>query len=155
VPPSDRRKPWASAVRVSGDSGFSLLDALLACTILTVGVVSLAHLFALATALNAASRRATLAAVLAAQKLEILRTAPLVASAVESVETVAADGEVLDAAGGAPLANTWIRRWTIEPLPADPDHTVVVEVRVGRATAIGDAPRWDARLLTVRSRKDP
>ena len=53
--------------------GFSLLEVLVATTIMTVAIVSLAQVLALATTLNASAGRTTFAAVLAAQKIETLR----------------------------------------------------------------------------------
>jgi|SRR5688572_12970522 hypothetical protein len=56
-----------------GEEGVSLVEALIAALIMTTGVVTMAQLFAVATSTNAASRRTTLAMVLAEQKLEQLR----------------------------------------------------------------------------------
>ena len=58
---------------MNGERGFSLLEVLVATTIMTVALVSLAQVLALATALNASANRTTFAAVLAAQKVETLR----------------------------------------------------------------------------------
>src|SRR5688572_314921 len=56
-----------------GDAGFSLLEVLVASTILTVGVLSLGQLFALATTSNSSSKNTAYASVLAEQKIEELR----------------------------------------------------------------------------------
>jgi hypothetical protein len=58
----------------SGVSGFSLIEVLTALGLLVIAVVSLAHLFALATQANQRSRHVTSAAILAAQKMEQLRS---------------------------------------------------------------------------------
>jgi type II secretory pathway pseudopilin PulG len=55
------------------ESGFSLIEAVVATTVLSVAVVSLAELLSTATRVNATSRQATRAVILAEQKLEQLR----------------------------------------------------------------------------------
>ena len=64
--------------------------------------------------------------------------------------------------GGTTIPNgtTYIRRWTIEPLPTNPNNTVVLQVLVTRATNRGtaDAGKVDrlpdeARIITVKTRK--
>ena len=64
--------------------------------------------------------------------------------------------------GGTTIPNgtTYIRRWTIEPLPTNPNNTVVLQVLVTRSTNRGtaDAGKVDrlpdeARIITVKTRK--
>ena len=55
------------------EDGFSILEVLVATTIMTVAVAGLAQMFALATYANASARSTTYAAVLAQQKMEQLR----------------------------------------------------------------------------------
>jgi prepilin-type N-terminal cleavage/methylation domain-containing protein len=129
------------------ERGFSLVEVLIASTILVVALLSLAQLLSLATSANAAARRATLSAVLAAEKLEELR-----ALTWESVRRQAGESsDYLDRSGrrvpGAAAA-TYGRRWLIDPLPADPDNALVIQVIVsGR--------RDEARIAGVRTRKVP
>ena len=59
--------------RVHGAHGFSLLEVLVATTIMVVGVVALAQLAALATHANLHAQRTTFTAILAQQKMEQLR----------------------------------------------------------------------------------
>lgn len=63
------RSSWSA----KGEQGFSLLEVLVASTILTVGVLALAQLFALSTTSNTASKNTSYASALAEQKLEELR----------------------------------------------------------------------------------
>lgn len=55
------------------EAGFSILEVLVAITIMTVAVAGLAQMLALATHANASARATTYAAVLAQQKMEQLR----------------------------------------------------------------------------------
>ena len=54
--------------------GFSLLEVLVATTLLTVSLTALAQLFAIATRANSSARATTYATVLAQQKMEQLRS---------------------------------------------------------------------------------
>ena len=137
--------------RLAGEQGLSIVESLVACTLLTVGVLSLAHLFAAATAMNVASKHETLAAVLAVQKLEELRAA---VEQQPGVDYVDARGVVLPAAGGAPRAAAYVRRWTIDPLDVDPANAAVVQVSVTPSVERG--PHWrEVRLVSARTRKAP
>ena len=51
------------------EAGFTLVEALIASTILTVGVLSLGQLFVLSTTSNTSSKNTAYATVLAEQKL--------------------------------------------------------------------------------------
>jgi prepilin-type N-terminal cleavage/methylation domain-containing protein len=145
-------------------NGFSLLEVLVATTILTVAVTSLAQVIAVATRANATARMSALAALLAAQKLEQLRTLmwsfdAAGASTGEIVAGGALDRDVygyvdrLDAGGRTVLdASTaaFVRRWSIAPLPAHPD-TLVLQVLV--SSAAGRLAY--TRFVTVKTRKGP
>ena len=60
--------------RQDGEEGFSLIEAMVATGILSVALVSLADLLAMATRANVASRNATRAVILAEQKMEQLKS---------------------------------------------------------------------------------
>ena len=64
--------------------------------------------------------------------------------------------------GGTTIPNgtTYIRRWTVEPLPTNPNNTVVLQVLVTRSTNRGTANTGsverlpdEARIITVKTRK--
>ena len=63
----------AGIARIGHSSGFSLVEALVATTIMVVAVAALAQLVAMSTRANASARATTYAAVLAQQKMEQLR----------------------------------------------------------------------------------
>lgn len=71
-------------------------------------------------------------------------------------------GHVLGGGTVIPGNTAFIRRWYIEPLPANPDNTLVLQVLVTRRRERGDgdagsvsrAPE-EARLVTVKTRKAP
>jgi type II secretory pathway pseudopilin PulG len=133
--------------RLRSERGFSLVEILIASTILIVALLSLAQLLSLATAANGAAGRVTFSAVLAAEKLEELHTLTW-----ESVRRQAGESvDYLDRSGrpvGNAAAATYGRRWLIDPLPVDPDNSLVIQVIVsGR--------RDEARIAAVRTRKAP
>jgi type II secretory pathway pseudopilin PulG len=186
--------------RTAGTGGFSLVEVLFATTILTVGVVSLAQLFAISTKANGSAKAATFASVLAQQKMEQLRgltwgfdTLGLPLTDTSSDSTAAAQtatggrglapsptgvlGANIDgycdfvdrngaslgpAVGGAPPAGTvYIRRWSIEPLPTNPNNTLILQVLVTRNRNRGSADTVtgvnrlpdEARIISVKTRK--
>jgi type II secretory pathway pseudopilin PulG len=184
------------AVRLRDRAGFSIVEALIATGMLAGAVLSLAQVFAAATASNAAAARATQASVLAARKLEELRTLSWVfdeAGAVRSELTTDTTRTPESSAGGTGLTPSpasaldedtagyvdyidrfgaklvpgdhpppgalFTRRWSIRPLPADPGHTLVIQVRVIATVEAGRAARragrlpGEARLVLVRSRR--
>jgi type II secretory pathway pseudopilin PulG len=133
--------------RLRSERGFSLVEILIASTILIVALLSLAQLLSLATAANGAAGRATFSAVFAAEKLEELHTLTW-----ESVRRQAGESvDYLDRSGrpvGSRAAATYGRRWLIDPLPGDPDNSFVIQVIVSGA-------RQEARIAGVRTRKAP
>jgi len=178
------------------DSGFSLVEVLVALGLIAGALVALAQLFAISTESNLASRTTTYAVALAEQKLEELRAltygfdaggmpvTDLQSDTSASPETPSggtglnpSPGTVLaqntpgyvdylDRAGSKlgggsqpPGGAIYTRRWSIEPLPADPANTIVIQVLVtrrGRVTiAFPTLSRLpgDVRLATVRTRK--
>jgi Tfp pilus assembly protein PilV len=151
------------------EAGFSLIDALVAMAIVVTGVAAVAQLFVLAAHGMAGARAITVASVLAAQKLEELRSvaytlAPdgsavtdpaLVPSPPGSlaentpgfVEHLDAAGRVVGADAAPPSQSVYVRRWSVEPLPASMDPLLirVVVLRTGRRAL-------DASLASVRAR---
>ena len=103
----------------------------------------------------------TWATTLAAQKIEELRSRPVLAAvAGESVDFIDWLGASLDGSGSAPPAYT--RRWWIEALPSALADTFVLTVAVSRYQ-VGDeflahtavAHRDVIRLVTLQTRTDP
>jgi type II secretory pathway pseudopilin PulG len=180
----------------SSSSGFSLVETLVASTLMATAIVTLASLFALSTRTNVSSRNTTYAAVLAEQKMEELRSLvwgfdtqglPLsdLASntAVSPVETTGGTGltpsptttlkedttgwvdyvdgygnKVSDAQNQQQIVYT--RRWSVTPLPTNPNNTLVLQVLVTRLKDRGQANDGnvsrlpeEARMISVRTRK--
>ncbi len=148
-----------------GDEGFSLVEVLVAAGILASAVVAVAHLFVLSARANFAARRVSDASILAGRKLEELRAdgalSPSPAGALQEntagyVDFVDALGNTLAGSGSAPGAAVYTRRWSIEPLPANPADALVLQVLVtpfrDRGGATARLPE-EARVATVRTRR--
>jgi type II secretory pathway pseudopilin PulG len=184
--------------RMRGQGGFSILEVLLATTILTVALATLAQLFAMSTRANASAKTTSHASVLAQQKMEQLRgltfgfdnlglpitdfatdiTVPsepvsggkgLTPSPAKSLNKNT-DGycdfsdQYGNSLGGGttpPTGTVYIRRWSIEPLPTNPNNTLVLQVLVtrlrdrGAADDAADVKRLpdEARIISVKTRK--
>jgi len=125
------------------DRGFSLLEVLVATTLLTVALSSLAQLLLFASRANAGARATTQAVVLAQDKMEQLRGMDISELAVSPPGAL-----VANVAGYVDYVDTFVRRWSVEPLPGNPGNTIVIQVLVTRAMT-----RGEARLVSVKTRK--
>jgi prepilin-type N-terminal cleavage/methylation domain-containing protein len=184
--------------RRRGERGFSLLETLVAASILTVTLAGLAQVLVASMRVNASARTITYAALLAQQKMEQLRGLtwgydvaglPVADTSTDlaAASAAAAGGKGLTpsppnalasnidgycdfvdrfgrvSGGGTtpPRGTAYIRRWSIEPLPANPANALVLQVLVSRAGgraardtgATGIRVPDEARLVSVRTRK--
>jgi len=124
---------------VRSSSGFTLVEVLIAMTIVATLAAAIAPLFVVAAADVRDAKIDTAALFAAAQKMEQLR-APS-ASAVETgVETLADRGLV--------------RSWSVQPSSADPSDTVILSVTVN---VVGRRPGQPGHvlLISMRTRQAP
>lgn len=128
------------------DSGFTLVEVLVATTMIAMAVGGLGYLWSAAAAVNRSAKRSTVAALLAAEKMEQLRALPFddPALAASPANALRADAEgYFDVP-----AQGYRRRWHVAPLPAYPLNAVVVHVMVW---SVGDP--GEASLVTIKTRK--
>jgi len=184
----------------SNDRGFSLVETLVATTIMSVALASLAQLFLISTKANQSARITTNASLLAQQKMEQLRGLTwgfdiigLPLSDTTSDLTVVPEqpqggpgltpspdgslrnnfdgycdfldgrGQSLGGGSVAPVNTVYVRRWSVEPLPTNPNNTLILQVMVTRWRARGAADIEDAgggrrlpdeaRVISVKTRK--
>lgn len=188
----------------TNESGFSLIEVMMATTLMAVALVSLAQLFAIATRNNIGARYSTMAAILAEQKMEQLRgltwgfdllnlplsdfstnvaafeatgncpaandgagvgltpspTNTLQANVNGYVDYVDENGCGLGGGTTVPANAIYIRRWSVEPLPTNPNNTVILQVLVTPLRDRGAADEGsvrrlpdEARLVSVKTRK--
>ncbi len=141
------------------ESGFSLVETIVAAGLLAGAVAVLGQMFAISMADTASARTGTFAAVLAAQKMEQLRgltwgfditglpltdTSSDVALPIQSatggpglspspphsltsnvagyVDYVDQFGRVIGGGPAIPAQAIYVRRWSVEPLPTNPQH---------------------------------
>lgn len=190
--------------RCTDDRGFSLVEVLVAMLVLSVGLISVAQLFALSTKGNTAARANTFTVMLAQQKMEQLRAltwgfdtlnlpvsdyttdttnvgtlvgctssgtgagtglSPAPAGTLSQntdgwVDYLDVNGCDLGGGATAPQGTTYIRRWSVEPLPTNPNNTLILQVLVTKRTNRGEADQGsvarlpeEARLMSVKTRK--
>jgi prepilin-type N-terminal cleavage/methylation domain-containing protein len=128
--------------------GFSLIEVMIATSILAIGLISLAQLALLSRASDRAAAFVTTASVLAQDKMEQLRAAPWPDSGGPACcEFFDAGGVLLGDGPTAPVGTVYVRRWSIDPVAGVADSARVLQVWV--------TPRGAAavRLLSVRSRR--
>jgi len=181
------------------ESGFSLVETIVATSLLAGAVVVLGQMFAIAMADNTSARTGTFAAVLAEQKMEQLRgltwgfdiiglpltdTSSNIALPIQSgtggpglspspsnslranvdgyVDYVDGFGRIIGGGATVPAQAVYVRRWSVEPLPTNPNNTVILQVVVTKSRNRGTADtdqgstrrlRDEARVMTVKTRK--
>lgn len=194
---AERRWTSEACRRARGEGGFSLLEVLVATTILATALATLAQLFVMSTKANNGAKTTSYAAALAQQKMEQLRgltfgfdSLGLPITDYATKTTTAAEeasggkgltpsdtnslrqnldgycdfvdqfGTVLGGGTLPPLGTVYIRRWSIEPLPTNPNNTLVFQVLVTRYRDRGTADTADvkrlpdeARIISVKTRK--
>lgn len=127
-------------------AGFTLVEVLVASLLLTVGLLTAVRLFASSTVANASSRKVTTATVLAVEKMEQLRALSIDDDAFAASPSGSLD---VDIEGYFDRPDPrFVRRWSVEPLPAYPDDAVAVQVVVVRPDAPGRTS-----LETIKVRK--
>jgi type II secretory pathway pseudopilin PulG len=138
------RNPWEPA-------GTTLIEVLVATSVLATGLVAIAQLFLIAAASNRVARDTTVAATLAAQKVEqLLLTEP--SQGTGDVDHVDEWGNVVGTSGSPPANAMYTRRWSFEPLSGD---RVAIRVRVGRSVRSGQ-PGYlpgEVRLFAIKTRR--
>ena len=130
------RRPWA------GDSGFTLLEVLVALVVLGTAVVAVLQLFGGGLRLARAAGDHSDAALVASARLADLEPGPLTEGTTEGV-----DG-----------AYRWVRRVTLDPslLPVEPDTPDAARMRLARVSVEvqwGQGRRFE--LVTLRVWRAP
>ena len=148
----------ASGTLLATGASVHLVEVLIAATLLAGVCLSLPTAFVGAVRANQAAGEATWTTVLAAQKIEVLRSGPFPPAAViELSEFLDEAGEPVDGSSSTPAFR---RVWRTEPLASAPDNTVVITVLVApyRGAAVNDVDDRTpgaTRLVTLRARKAP
>jgi len=124
-------------------AGFSLIETLVAATIVVVGLTGLAQLFIVSSAANARSKVATQSTILAHDKMEEL-IAPG-ADDDDAADFLDSLGHRLAADGPQPREAAYVRHWFVRPL-SDRTGAKLVIVLVARVGRTGE----DVRIVGVR-----
>lgn len=135
--------------RRRADTGFSLIEVLIAVTALLVSLLWLTQLLAVAAVTTRRARALTQAAVFAQEKMEALlsqaATGQLVGSSPDALaQNVEGFCDFLDASGlvvasgaGQPRTAAYIRRWTIEPIGGASTPMLALRVFVADRSRVG------------------
>ena len=151
--------------------GFSLIEVLVALSLLGCAVGALSQLIVASAQATADARRLALASVLASQKMEELRavgsdlspesTGSLRRNVDGRCDFLDEYGRGLGGGTRPPEGTTFIRRWAIEALPSDPSSTFLLRVAVMPRTWRGSSPASSAdprafggaEIVTIHTRR--
>lgn len=120
-------------------AGFSLVETLIAATIVVVGLAALAQLFVVSSAANARARSATLSTVLAQDKMEELFGSS--GTDGDGVDFLDRFGRRLASGGAGPQETVFIRRWSVRALTDQAPARAFVIVAVTRAGRVAEEVR--------------
>lgn len=187
----------AKSRSTDNESGFSLVETMIATLLLAGGVLATAQMFILATKSNVSAQRSSYATTLAQEKMEQLRgltwgfdsvglpiqdytaniavdppldngvgLSPSPDNALSAnvngyVDYIDRDGISLGGGPFPPAGTSYVRRWSVEPLPTNPNNTLVLQVLVFAYSereddgdgVVLDRVRDEARLVSVKTRK--
>jgi len=162
---------WKLPSSSRSDRGFTIVEVLIALAIIAMAAAGVAELCAIAIRTARAARDETMTTMLAMQKVEQLRSAPWASSDLALsppgalAATTAGYADFLDRHGrsvGAlvspPADAVYLRRWSIEPLPAGGSGTRVVRVlvstvvRAAHVSSAGPRARHATESLIVALR---
>jgi hypothetical protein len=163
------REPLSA--KASGSvQGFSLVETLVATTLLALAVAGLAHLATIAAATSHRARGATFATLAASSKVGQLLAVPWdvqLAMAADNDGTLARNvpgyHDLLDYAGvpvagrgggDSPQGAAFVRRWSVRRVADEADAALVLEVVVAGVSTHAAGGRILGRLLTIRGRHD-
>ena len=104
--------------RRKGQSGFTMIEVMVALLLTAIAIVGIIGLYRVQTRSSSYSRRSTEAAVLAGDKMEMLR-----ATATPSSSTA---DETIDSAGMASAGGPFTRRWVVTTTASQ--YEILVEV---------------------------
>jgi Tfp pilus assembly protein PilV len=134
------------------ERGSTLIEVLVAMLVFVSAVIAIAQLFLLAAATNVTARDTTIAATLAAQRLEQLLSADE-ADTIDSIEHVDASGRVLSTASTPPPQAIYTRRWSITSFGGD---TIEIRIHVGRsARGESSSLTGETRMRVMTRRSQP
>ena len=148
--------------------GFTLVEVLVAMTLLAIAMVGLGGLVVVSALSTRVARIHTWTTMLAADKLDHLQTTPDLELSTSPNDSLARDRpgfvDYLDAAGrvaASPASSVFVRRWKTQPLPADPFGSWILQVLVTikRSSVPAASPvrvgRWpgDAFIASLRTKR--
>lgn len=133
----------------NGIRGFSLIEVLIATTIVVVALAGLAQVFVIASAASHGSKARTVATILALEKLEeLLAFDEGIGGGADFID---ARGQRLESGGSPPQGTAYVRRWVVEPVPGSAHDAAVLQVWVTLSTGETET----VRLVGVKPRRLP
>jgi Tfp pilus assembly protein PilV len=136
------------------EEGTTLVEVLVAMLVLISGIMGVAQLLVIAAAVNVVARDTTVAATLAAQKVEQLLSSDELVDEAERIDHVDAWGRVAGSGDATPPHAVYTRRWSVDMLGRG---IVTIRVRVRRSNRAGrpGSITGETQVVTIRTRTRP
>ena len=99
--------------KYSGESGFTLIEVLVAAVILTLGMLGFGSFLGNLVSKNAMNERRSLATTLAQEKIEELKNTAILGTLTAALGSPTIADEVLDKDGNATAGGMFTRNWVI------------------------------------------
>lgn len=99
--------------KYSGESGFTLIEVLVAAVILTMGMMGFGSFLGNLVSKNAMNERRSLATTLAQEKIEELKNTAILGTLTAALGSPTIADEVLDKDGNATAGGMFTRNWVI------------------------------------------
>ena len=120
--------------KYSGESGFTLIEVLVAAVILTMGMMGFGSFLGNLVSKNAMNERRSLATTLAQEKIEALKNTAILSTLTAANGSPTMADEVLDKDGIATAGGMFTRNWVINAATTPKQITVTVSW-VGRGVS--------------------
>ena len=131
--------------KYSGESGFTLIEVLVAAVILTLGMLGFGSFLGNLVSKNAMNERRSLATTLAQEKIEELKNTAILGTLTAALGSPTIADEVLDKDGNATAGGMFTRNWVINAATTPKQINVTVSwvgngiSSVALATLISDS----------------
>ena len=144
--PTQTQNTASLRAKRSAQSGFTLIEALIATLVLSFGLISISNLMIVSTSTNYIANQSTAATMIAAQQMETLRATPFVDMTISPSDTLNTSTSGWNSTTTVAGVGTFITTWRVQSVSA---KTRFIQVRTEGNGFLGRRTR--AEFTSYRS----